>query len=219
MKNIFNDYCDFVECEEHSQEWHDLRSKGIGGSDASSALGMNPHKSNVTLYLEKIGTKEQDDLSGNEAVYFGSKSEDHNRAIYALMKHKEVIKPNGTFISKKYPFMRYNADGVILDDNGLWEGKAVTIRNYSQLKDWDGRLPQMYYVQCIHALAVTNASYIHLSALLRFENVYHNKVAEIREFEVKRDDVLSEIEFIIEEEKKFWQNVSNKEEPFLKYKY
>lgn len=219
MKNIFNEYCDFVECEEHSQEWHDLRSKGIGGSDASSSLGMNPYKSNVDLYLEKIGVKEQDDLSDNDAVYFGSYSEEYNRKLYALMKNKTVIKPNGTFISKKYPFMRYNADGIILDDNGLWEGKAVTIRNFSQLKEWNEQIPQMYYVQCIHALAVTNASYIHLSAILRFDNVYHNKVAEIREYEVIRNEVLKEIDFIIEEEQKFWNNVTNMEEPLLKFKY
>ena len=30
------------------------KGKGIGGSDASSVVGLNPYKSSVSVYLEKL---------------------------------------------------------------------------------------------------------------------------------------------------------------------
>ena len=36
------------------ETWLKLRKKGIGGSDASSILNLNPYKSSVNVYMEKI---------------------------------------------------------------------------------------------------------------------------------------------------------------------
>ena len=35
-------------------EWLKARKEGIGGSDASSALGFNPYRSSISVYLEKV---------------------------------------------------------------------------------------------------------------------------------------------------------------------
>ena len=35
-------------------EWLRKRKCGIGGSDASSILGLNPYRSSMTVYIEKI---------------------------------------------------------------------------------------------------------------------------------------------------------------------
>ena len=34
--------------------WKTWRKKGIGGSDASSILNLNPYRSSVNVYMEKI---------------------------------------------------------------------------------------------------------------------------------------------------------------------
>lgn len=36
------------------KDWLKLRKTGIGGSDAASVLGLNPYKSSMSVYLEKI---------------------------------------------------------------------------------------------------------------------------------------------------------------------
>ena len=36
------------------ETWLKLRKKGIGGSDASSILNLNPYRSSVNVYMEKI---------------------------------------------------------------------------------------------------------------------------------------------------------------------
>ena len=52
--------------------WLKVRNTGIGGSDASVVVGMNKWKSPFQLWMEKTGQKEPDDLSDNEAVYWGT---------------------------------------------------------------------------------------------------------------------------------------------------
>lgn len=227
--NKFGDYCYFEQAVEHSDKWHELRKKGIGGSDAACVLGMNPYKTNIELWEEKTGIKPPPDLSDNEAVMFGSKSEEHIREIYVLKKKVNVQKLDGTLISKKHSFMRVNLDGYIESDHGLLEIKTSTLRKHSQLKDWGyydttlekwvSKIPQNYYVQCIHALAVTGAAYIDLVALLYLGFSSSNTVAEMREYRITREEVLKDIELLILEEQEFWTSVQNNEMPYLKMKY
>lgn len=48
MNDIFKVY-DF----ENEQQWLKGRMNGIGGSDASAVVGMNPYKSNIDLFEER----------------------------------------------------------------------------------------------------------------------------------------------------------------------
>lgn len=48
------------------KEWISGRMNGIGGSDASSIVGMNPYKTNIDLFEEKIGRKIPEDISDNQ---------------------------------------------------------------------------------------------------------------------------------------------------------
>lgn len=36
------------------QEWLNIRKSGIGGSDAASVLGLNPYRSSISVYIDKI---------------------------------------------------------------------------------------------------------------------------------------------------------------------
>ncbi|MAL34750.1 MAG: alkaline phosphatase, partial [Pseudomonas sp.] len=37
------------------EEWLEVRKRGIGSSDAAAAVGLNPYKSQLELWLEKTG--------------------------------------------------------------------------------------------------------------------------------------------------------------------
>ena len=52
------------------------RRKYIGGSDIASVMMMSRWKTPLTLWLEKTGEIEPDDLSDNEAVQLGVELED-----------------------------------------------------------------------------------------------------------------------------------------------
>ena len=48
MSDIFT----IMDCKDHA-DWLRVRNYGIGGSDASAILGMNPYKTNIDLFEEK----------------------------------------------------------------------------------------------------------------------------------------------------------------------
>ena len=52
----------------NEQEWLSGRMNGIGGSDASAVVGMNPYKSNIDLFEEKIGRRIPEDISDKPCV-------------------------------------------------------------------------------------------------------------------------------------------------------
>ena len=64
-------------------EWLRERFKGIGGSDAGAAIGVNKYKSNVDLYKEKTGMIKPVDISSKPAVLYGKHAEEHLRAVCA----------------------------------------------------------------------------------------------------------------------------------------
>lgn len=59
-------------------EWLRNRDR-IGGSDASSILGMNPYKDNVELWRIKTGLQEAEDISDKPYVKYGTEAEPHLR--------------------------------------------------------------------------------------------------------------------------------------------
>ena len=50
---------------------------GIGGSDASSVLGLNPWRTNLQLWRIKTGRETAPDISGKSYVQYGSEEEKH----------------------------------------------------------------------------------------------------------------------------------------------
>ncbi|HQE50274.1 MAG TPA: YqaJ viral recombinase family protein, partial [Fervidobacterium sp.] len=45
------------------EEWLQFRKRGIGGSDISAILGLNPWKSPLALYYDKVGENEVEEES------------------------------------------------------------------------------------------------------------------------------------------------------------
>ena len=64
--------------------WLSGRMNGIGGSDASAVVGMNPYKSNIALFEEKTGRRIPEDISEKPYVIYGKKAEEHIRELFRL---------------------------------------------------------------------------------------------------------------------------------------
>ena len=71
---------------ETEKQWLKGRMIGIGGSDASAVVGLNPYKSNIELFEEKIGRKIPKDISDKPCVIYGKKAEE-------LKSLKVYVKP------------------------------------------------------------------------------------------------------------------------------
>lgn len=180
--------------------WLKVRSQGIGGSDAGAILGLNKYKSPLSLYLEKTGQVEPEDISKKPAVIAGQLLEPVVATMFEENTGKKV-KRKGTLQSLTYPWMHANPDRVVVGEDAGLEIKTGGIWSKSL---WaDDEIPDSYYVQCLHYMAVTGAERWYIAAWLGGQELI------IRTID-RHDDEVNEL---IKEEKKFWQMVQNRTPP------
>lgn len=88
--------------------WLKARGYGIGGSDASAILGMNPYKSNIELFEEKTGRRLPEDISDRSYVKYGTQAEPLIRSLFTLdyPEYQVVYHENRILRNKTFPFMQ-----------------------------------------------------------------------------------------------------------------
>lgn len=185
------------------KEWLISREKTIGGSEASSLIGINKYQSLRDLWRKK--KKSVVEEVDNEAVRYGNDCEPILRELFKI-KHPNLVvqyKENTTMYSREYDYMHYSADGLIWDGAraGILEIKTSFIRNSEMLKNWDNKIPDAYFVQVLWGLIVTGYEFVDLIAELRFMDGN----ASIRQYHIERKEVLDDIEYIIETGHTNWQ--------------
>lgn len=195
--------CDLIlsvkDAEDH-EKWLEARTLGIGGSDAAVIMGMNRYKSPYQLWLEKTGQAEAPDLSGNQYVYWGTRNES-NIADWFQEETGKKVKRLGTLRSKEYPFMLANVDRTVVGENAGLEIKTAGVRQYRKWKD--DEIPDAYYCQCLHYMAVTGADYWYIAVLLG------GNEAKWKRIERNEED----IQHLIMAETDFWKLVETRTPP------
>lgn len=201
------------------EEWLANRQR-IGGSDASSILGLNPYMSNVDLFKIKTGLMEREDISEKDFVKYGTEAEQYLRELFKLdYKEYEVeYLENNIWINDKYPFAHASLDGWLTERAtgrmGIWECKTTNIINSSQLNKWKDRLPENYFCQILHYLMVTEFDFVILKAQLKWER--NGEVfLQTKHYKIERSDVEADIEYLRNAEKVFWEQVQSRTMPAL----
>lgn len=202
------------------------KSRGIGGTEASAILGINPYMTSVQLWEYKTGRRQKPDLSQNPLVQMGIKSEPLIRELIKLDRPDLTInyKDFDMRRSETNDFMICVLDGESFrkgangkEEAGTLEIKTVNVlnrevlaRNWGSYKDengeWKRRIPQNYYVQVVHSLAVCNHSFADLVARFKFFDkdgqVSHTSMEY---FHWERKEIEDDITFLVEKEKTFWE--------------
>jgi putative phage-type endonuclease len=209
-----------ITLKHNTPEWLNYRKTGIGGSDAGAILGMNSWKTNVDLWEEKVGIREPADISDNPFVQYGKQAEDHIRALFALdYKDKYFVgSPKDIVYRKGCMFASLDGELVRISDGkeGILEIKTVGAMSGSTREQWKGRIPDNYFCQVLHYLAVTEKDFAVVRA--RFRVVHEDGSVSSREedYEIERADVEDDIRFLVKEEEAFWEAVTKKVKPHLR---
>ena len=148
------------------ETWLKLRKKGIGGSDASSILNLNPYRSSVNVYMEKID--ENIEIKTNMKMILGEKLEEFVAKEFCNQTGKKVRNLNGILRNHKYPYAIANLDKVVVSENAFLE--CVVTNSYLK-KEWSQEVPIHYQIQCYHYMAVTGASHCYVCALIGNEEI------------------------------------------------
>lgn len=183
-------------------EWLEWRRKGIGGSDAAAVVGVNPWRSSMAVYLEKIG--ELSEPEDNEGMYWGRILEDIIADEFSKRTGFKVRRYNAILQHKDYPFMIANIDRVYIKDghiNGILECKTTSAYNKEHWKDL--KIPDAYYIQVQHYLAVTGYQNAYIACLIGGNHFVYK--------EIKRDDEI--INYLIQIESDFWDRVEKRIPP------
>lgn len=205
-------------------EWLRGRQKGMGGSDVASALGLNPYRTPLALYLSK--TEEIVEDSENEATHFGHVlepviAEEFARRMGVQLQEVPQLEAPGE------PWMVANIDRAIVNPaisekveviEGAKTGEPTittdailevkTARSFmshlwgdsqeDEIRAGDvqseHKIPMYYETQIQWYLGVTGAKVCYLAVLL--------DTSDFRIYRIQRNQAL--IDAIVERCRKFW---------------
>jgi putative phage-type endonuclease len=202
------------------EEWLANRMKGIGGSEISAVIGMNPYMDNVTLWKIKTGQIEPEDISDKPFVKYGNDAEYHLRELFKLdfPEYSVSYEENNSFFNDRYPWARASLDGWLTDENGrkgILEIKTTEILQSMQKEKWNKQIPQNYYCQVLFYMAVLEADFAILKAQLKtvFDGVPY---LQTKHYPIERSDVEDDIKYLMQEGERFWQYVLSGKQPPLR---
>ncbi|WP_425317554.1 YqaJ viral recombinase family protein [Pseudomonas nitroreducens] len=190
------------------EEWLTVRKHGIGSSDAAAAVGLNPYKSQLELWLEKTGRdaglpksdpndEESPTYWGNilepiVALHYTRRSGNRVRRINAVLQHPDPA----------LSWMLANIDREVIgaSDVQILECKTAGI-NGARL--WKEGVPVYVQLQVMHQLAVTGKQAADVAVLLGGQHLEIHRI--------ERDEEL--IGRLIELERDFWGYVQRDTPP------
>jgi putative phage-type endonuclease len=185
------------------EDWLALRQRGIGSSDAASAIGVSPYKSALTLWLEKSGRKVPEDISHKEAVIWGSALEPVLANEYRQRTGRKVRRVNAVLQHPHYPFMLANLDREThcpVHGTGVLEIKTA---GYHSAAQWENGIPVAYQCQVLHQLAVTGHAWADIAVLIGGQ--------DFRIYRIERDE--AKVAQLIAQEQTFWECVTHNRQP------
>lgn len=191
-----------VEQDKEPEKWLELRTTGIGGSDVGAIMGMNKYASPLTIYLSK---KNVEGFKGNAATEWGHILEDPIRKKAAEELGIEIISVPGMYTSNDIPYMNANIDGLCHAENQVTIGGETVeglggfeIKTSSRGEGFsEDEIPDSYYCQVQHYMAVTNLTWFVLTA-------FFLNTKSVRHYVIRRNDdfIYSNL---IPAEKDFWE--------------
>ena len=144
----------FIHKEDMShEEWLDTRRDGVGGSDVSVVMGMNPWQSAIRLFYEKLGVVFPKNLDENDSIFWGRMDEDNIRNASQYYDKSDPLKYMPNFyggnqlhthadvpffiIRDDMPWLQANVDGL------GWENQIIDQPNlYLTELIKGGKLPE-----------------------------------------------------------------------------
>lgn len=180
------------------EEWLLERAKSIGASESSCVLGLNPWKTNVELWMEKLNPELTLEQPDNLNMRLGRDMEPILRQLFTEETGLQVRQDNYIRYDEEYPFISTNLDGRVVGDRVPLELKTTGM--------WDGIIPDNYFCQIQHQMMVTKTDYAYFAVLV-LNNFGKQFIVEKYE---RNDDFILELRSKIVD---FWMNYVVTEQP------
>lgn len=154
-------------------KWLAVRKQGVGGSDAAVVVGLNKWKSPYQLWLDKTNQVEAEDLSDNEAVYWGTVLEDLVAKRFEEVTGKKVRRC-GTLQDEEFPYMLANIDRLVVGEEA---GLEIKTANGFKSKEWEGdEVPAQYILQCQWYMGITGLKKWYIACLIGGQKFVYKEI-------------------------------------------
>ncbi len=178
--------------KENQEEWLRIRKGYLTGSDVGAVCGMNPYKSAMQVYLDKINPEIA--VMDNEAMRLGRDLEDYVARRFMEETGKKVRKTNAMYIHDQYSFMMANIDRLVTGERAGLECKTASPYQAERWKD--GKIPEWYYLQCQHYMKVLEMDGWYLAVLIYGKGFQYTYIP--------RDEEM--LDNLVAVEQDFWEN-------------
>ena len=136
-----------------TQEWHEARAGGIGGSEIGAILGLSPYASAYSLWAEKTGRIAKAPVN-NPSVRFGKAFEIPLLELWQEDNPDYEVFLTGTYRHESYPWAIANPDAIAKNKT---TGELLVLEVKTSRMNWDS-LPPAYEAQLKWYLWVTGIS-------------------------------------------------------------
>ncbi|MHB8084303.1 MAG: YqaJ viral recombinase family nuclease [Dehalococcoidia bacterium] len=151
------------------------RSKGIGGTDISAIVGMNPFKTSLDVWLDKTGQSEP--TPDNENMWWGREMEPVLARRYEKETKTLLLTPVPVLTHPTKPFLLGSPDALLMDgleskfNEGIYHAKGgVDFKTSGRPQEWGApgtdEIPQHYIIQAEWYMGLTGAQFWDIAVLL-----------------------------------------------------
>lgn len=183
-----------------TNEEHELRRTGIGGTDIAAILGRSPYKSALGVYLDKKGLNPP--FATTPAQEFGLEQEDFILRKYAQMEKCKLTPNPGFKRHATIPYLVANVD-AIRDDRIVVDAKNIGLygdKGEYAYKAWgepySDQMPQHYLFQIAHYCLVLDFQEGHM--------VPYFGGSDLRVYVYKRNTQIDKL--ICQAAQRFWED-------------
>ena len=200
----------FSTTEMDRKSWLNFRSVGIGGSDVGSILGLNPWRSALEVFMEKIGLHERQDVP-DPVLFFGNELED---MVAKWWSHYDIDDPlafidnaqqgkvirksrriNAFVRNKKFPWLLASLDRRIVGTRTPLEIKTIRARAAAM---YESGIPPYHHAQALLYAVVMESDDYELAHFL----------LDDRELLVSQHKVdYNQAAELVQKTEQFWNNV------------
>lgn len=185
-------------------QWLEVRKGGIGSSDAAAAVGLNPYKSPLELWMEKTGRAlaNEEQTGFDDPRYWGTLLEPYVAIAYQQKTDRRVRKINAVLQHPSFPFMLANIDREVVGSPEVQILECKTAGEFGS-RQWRDGVPEYVQIQVQHQLAVTGKAAADVAVLLCGQ--------QLEIFRIDRDeDVIARLVVL---EARFWEYVETDTPP------
>lgn len=185
-------------------QWLEVRRGGIGSSDAATAVGLNPYKSQLELWLEKTGRQPaNEDAPGmGDPRYWGTLLEPYVAVAYQQRTGRKVRKLNAVLQHPSMPFMLANIDREVMGDPDVQILECKTAGEFGS-RLWKEGVPEYVQLQVQHQLTVTGKDAADVAVLLCGQDLQIHRIT-------RDEDIIARLIVL---ETRFWECVETDTPP------